>query len=73
MPILRRYRIFISHAWNHGEDYWRIVQFLNESPHFRWENLSVPEHEVVGWGEHRSCDPTACTSDGAMMVAGQRG
>lgn len=24
MPTLRRYRVFISHAWKYGEDYWRV-------------------------------------------------
>ena len=47
MPTLRRYRVFISHAWKYGEDYWRVVQFLNEAPYFVWENLSVPEHDPV--------------------------
>lgn len=47
MPLLRKYKVFISHAWGYGEDYWRIVQFLSEAPYFRWENLSVPEHNPV--------------------------
>jgi hypothetical protein len=34
MPQLRRYKVFISHAWDYGTDYWRIVQFLNEAPYF---------------------------------------
>lgn len=51
MPLLRSYRIFISHAWNYSDDYWRIVQFLNDSPRFRWENLSVPEHSPASAGD----------------------
>jgi MTH538 TIR-like domain (DUF1863) len=47
MPFLRTYRVFISHAWDYSADYWRVVQFLNEAPRFRWENLSVPEHDPV--------------------------
>ena|SRR5947207_2615828 len=47
MPKLRSYRLFISHAWDYSEDYWRVVQFLNEAPNFVWENLSVPEHDPV--------------------------
>ena len=47
MPILRRYRVFISHVWNYGDDYWRVVRFLDEAPYFQWENLSVPEHDPV--------------------------
>ena len=47
MPQLRSYRVFISHAWNYSEDYWRIVEFLDRAPRFRWKNLSVPEHDPV--------------------------
>jgi hypothetical protein len=44
MPNLRTYRVFISHAWRYSDDYWRVVRFLDESPNFQWENLSVPQH-----------------------------
>ena len=47
MPRLRTYRVFISHAWDYSEDYRGVVRFLNESPYFYWENLSVPEHDPV--------------------------
>jgi hypothetical protein len=47
MPYLRPYRVFISHVWTYGDDYDRVVRFLNEEPYFRWENLSVPEHDPV--------------------------
>ena len=47
MPSLRTYRVFISHAWDYSDDYWRVVQFLDESRNFWWENLSVPQHEAA--------------------------
>ncbi len=47
MPQLRVYQVFISHAWHRSEDYWKVVQFLNESPLFIWNNLSVPEHNPI--------------------------
>src|SRR6185436_6293870 len=47
MPSLRSYQVFISHAWNYSRDYWRIVRFLNEALFFRWNNLSVPEHNPI--------------------------
>jgi len=47
MPALRTYRVFISHAWEYDDDYWRVVGFLNDAPNFQWENLSVPEHDPV--------------------------
>ncbi|MGP1345552.1 MAG: TIR domain-containing protein [Phycisphaerales bacterium] len=47
MPILREYKVFISHAWKYSESYNRIVRFLNEAPNFNWRNLSVPEHDPI--------------------------
>jgi hypothetical protein len=47
MPYLRSYRVFISHSWDYGYDYDRVVQFLDEARNFRWENLSVPEHDPL--------------------------
>ena len=47
MPSLRRYDLFISHAWDHNDDYYRLVHFLNEAPNFIWRNLSVPEHDPI--------------------------
>jgi hypothetical protein len=45
MPLLRTYQVFISHAWTHSDDYYRVVDFLKEAPHFAWRNLSVPRHD----------------------------
>jgi hypothetical protein len=47
MARLRSYRIFISHAWEYSAEYLRVVRFLDEAPNFRWENLSVPEHDPL--------------------------
>ncbi|NOK32020.1 TIR domain-containing protein [Corallococcus exercitus] len=47
MPLLRTYKLFISHAWDYNEDYYRLTNFLDTYSHFRWENLSVPEHDPV--------------------------
>jgi hypothetical protein len=47
MPTLRTYNIFISHAWDYNEDYYRCEKFLNEAPNFNWKNLSVPEHDPI--------------------------
>lgn len=41
MPRLRRYRIFISHAWDYDE-YERIKEFLNSTPNFLYSDYSVP-------------------------------
>lgn len=47
MPELRTYQIFISHAWQYNESYYRLCEFLNAFPLFRWQNLSVPEHAPI--------------------------
>lgn len=47
MPPLRLYKVFISHAWDYSDEYYKIVEFLNDAPNFRWNNLSVPEHDPI--------------------------
>lgn len=47
MPPLKRYRVFISHAWDYGEEYQRIVNLLDAAPRFWWENYSVPEDSPI--------------------------
>ena len=47
MPELKTYDLFISHAWKYNEDYYRLVDMLNNAPNFKWRNYSVPEHDPV--------------------------
>lgn len=47
MPELKTYDLFISHAWNYNENYYRLEKFLNEAPYFYWRNYSVPIHDPV--------------------------
>ena len=47
MPTLRTYSVFICHDWEYSVDYYRICQFLNDAPHFAWQDLSVPEHDPL--------------------------
>ncbi len=47
MPVLRTYKLFISHAWDYNADYYRIEKFLNDAPNFQWVNLSVPKHNPI--------------------------
>ena len=43
----RTYSLFISHAWEYGEEYEGVVHLLNSDWLFRWKNLSVPaEHPL---------------------------
>ncbi len=47
MPALHTYRLFISHAWKYNEDYYKLLNFLNEASNFKYANYSVPEHDPV--------------------------
>jgi hypothetical protein len=47
MPMLRHYKVFISHAWEYNDSYYRVARMLDEAPYFSWENLSVPEHDPI--------------------------
>lgn len=47
MPGLRTYKLFISHSWSYNDDYYRLVDYLNDAPNFEWQNLSVPEHDPI--------------------------
>jgi len=47
MPKLKKYRGFISHAWEYNESYYRLEKRLKEYPNFDWENYSVPEHDAI--------------------------
>src|SRR5271165_1707868 len=47
LPPLRWYGLFISHAWDYTGEYEGLVNLLNASPFFLWNNLSVPEHKPL--------------------------
>jgi len=47
MPTLKSRMIFISHAWEYSEHYWRIVNWFNEEANFAWSNCSVPIHDSL--------------------------
>lgn len=47
MPGLKTYKLFIGHSWSHNDDYYRLVDYLNDTPNFDWQNLSVPEHDPI--------------------------
>jgi hypothetical protein len=47
MPDLRTYRLFISHAWDYNDEYYRLIDLLDRAPWFRYANYSVPEHDPL--------------------------
>lgn len=44
----RTYNLFISHAWDYHDEYYRLVEMLNSAPRFQWHNHSVPKHDPLG-------------------------
>jgi hypothetical protein len=50
MPYLKTYDLFISHAWDYNDEYYRLVKMLNAAPNFTWRNYSVPEHDPLAGG-----------------------
>ena len=47
MPYLRDYRIFISHAWSYGADYYRLTDMLSNAPYFSYYNYSAPKEKPL--------------------------
>lgn len=47
MPQLFTYRLFISHSWNYGDAYEKLVSMLNSAPFFQYANYSVPKDDPV--------------------------
>lgn len=62
MPKLKRYSLFISHAWGYNEDYYRLESLLDSHPNFNWYNFSVPKHNP-------KVDPT--TKVGKQFLTGE--
>jgi hypothetical protein len=40
-------RLFISHSWDHNDDYESLVQLLHKIKNFKFYNYSVPEHDPL--------------------------
>ena len=40
-------RLFISHSWNHNDDYENLVQLLDRIKNFEFYNYSVPENDPL--------------------------
>ena len=41
------YELFISHAWSYSAEYESLLGLLNGDASFKWNNLSVPEHDPL--------------------------
>ena len=42
MPPSKTYDLFISHAWQYGDDYYKLVQLLGNGSPLSWRDQSVP-------------------------------
>lgn len=47
MPPLKTYDLFISHAYDYNDEYYKMVSNLKNAPNFKWRNYSVPEHDQL--------------------------
>lgn len=47
MPALKTRMLFISHAWEYNEHYWKLVEWFNAEPNFSWKNCSIPSHDSL--------------------------
>ncbi|MHA6830722.1 TIR domain-containing protein [Ralstonia pseudosolanacearum] len=47
MPALKTYVGFISHAWDHHDDYDRLTRMLATAPNFNFRNSSVPRTDPI--------------------------
>lgn len=47
MPTLKKYVVFISHAWKYDDDYNRLVSMLESAPNFKFANSSVPSTDPI--------------------------
>jgi hypothetical protein len=45
--VPKKQRIFISHAWEYGDDYRRMEKMLDEASDFDYADYSVPEHDPL--------------------------
>lgn len=41
------YNLFISHAWDYNDDYYRLINMLESDNNFSFKNYSVPEHDAL--------------------------
>lgn len=44
---MRNYNIFISHSWNYGDHYKRLIELLNEASYFSFSDYSVPKDDPI--------------------------
>lgn len=51
MPELRKYHIFISHAWRYSDDYNRLIDLLDHTPEFSYSDYSINQDKSLTQGK----------------------
>ncbi len=44
---MKTHHLFLSHSWQYGDAYDRLLQLLRARPYFRFKNYSVPKDDPV--------------------------
>lgn len=44
---VKPYRLFISHSWNHSDDYDRLIRLLKERRYFSFKDYSIPRDDPI--------------------------
>ena len=44
---MRTYHLFISHSWNYGDQYDRLINLLQERSYFEFKDYSVPQDDPI--------------------------
>ena len=42
------FRVFVTHAWDHSDDYLRVFEYLESANNFFYKNYSTPDHMPAG-------------------------
>ncbi|NHJ04643.1 MAG: molecular chaperone Tir [Candidatus Heimdallarchaeota archaeon] len=53
-------RVFISHSWDHSDDYVYLVNFLRKIKDFQFYNYSVPKHDPLKAGSDKELLDELC-------------
>lgn len=69
---LKTYDLFISHAWDYNEEYYRLERMLNEALYFKWRNYSVPQHDPLAGGAtlRRQLDAQVRPVNAVLIISG---
>lgn len=52
----KTYNLFISHAWDYNDDYYRLEKKLKDDLWFNFKNYSVPQHDALQTKTNKELD-----------------